>query len=86
MSAFNTVSQDNTILKLKSKNSSSTTVVTIEIKHKFNSQNNIRSISIPQSFTGVLAGTHTLDMERNSENFRLTNECLLSIVFIEFPF
>ena len=35
------------------------------MKHKFNNSNNIRSISIPQSFTGVVAGIYTLDMERN---------------------
>jgi hypothetical protein len=52
----------------------------------FNNQNNIRSISIPQSFTGVVAGTYTLDMERNNENFRLTTQCFLSNILLELPF
>jgi hypothetical protein len=86
LSAFNNLAQDNSILTFRLKNSSSTTVATIVMKHKFNNSNNIRSISIPQSFTGVVAGTYTLDMERNNENFRLTTECFMSIVLIEFPF
>jgi hypothetical protein len=85
MSAFNSVAQDESVLTFRLKNSSSTTVATIVMKHKFNNQNNIRSISIPQSFTGVVAGTHTLDMERNNVNFRLTHECFMSIVLTEFP-
>jgi hypothetical protein len=80
MSAFNSVAQDDSVLTFRLKDSSSTTVATIVMKHKFNNQNNIHSISIPQSFTGVVAGTHTLDMERNNVNFRLTHECFMSIV------
>ena len=86
LSAFNNVAQDNSILTFRLKDSSSTTFATIVMKHKFNNSNNIRSISIPQSFTGVVAGTYTLDMERNNENFRITTQCFLSIVLTEFPF
>jgi hypothetical protein len=86
LSAFNNLAQDSTILTFRLKDSSSTAVATIVMQHRFNSANNIRSISIPQSFTGVVAGTYTLDMERNNENFRLTAECFMSIVLTEFPF
>jgi hypothetical protein len=51
-----------------------------------NNQNNLRSISIPQSFTGVVAVTYILDMERNNESFRLTTQCFLSILLLELPF
>ena len=86
MFAFNNLAQDSTILTFRLKDSSSTAVATIVMQHRFNSANNIRSISIPQSFTGVVAGTYTLDMERNNENFRLSAECFMSIVLTEFPF
>ena len=45
LSAFNNLAQDNSILTFRLKNSSSTTVATIVMKHKFNNSNNIRSIS-----------------------------------------
>ena len=43
-------------------------------------------MSIPESFTGVPAGTMTLDFERNDSFFKHTTESFVSIVLIEFPF
>jgi len=52
------------ILTFRLKDSFSTTVATIVMRPMFNNQNNIRSISIPQSFTGVVvAGSYTLDLK-----------------------
>jgi hypothetical protein len=86
ISGFSATSTADTTLTFRLKDSSSITQATIVLIHRFNNANNIRSMSIPQSFTGVPAGTMSLDFERNDNNFKPTNESFLSIVLTEFPF
>ena len=62
ISGFSASTDADTTLTFRLKDSSSITQATIVLIHRFNNTNNIRSMSIPQSFTGVPAGTKTLEL------------------------
>jgi len=62
ISGFSATSDADTTLTFCLKDSSFITQATIVLIHRFDNTNNIRSMSITQSFIGVPAGTMTLDL------------------------